>query len=363
MRSSGREVGLVCQDVHVTRLLVLGGSWFLGRAVVQDALARGWEVTTFRRGNSGQHVDGAELIRGDRTEATDVARLAKSGPWDAVVDSSGYVPREVLAVARALEPVVGRYVFISSVSVYEQWPLEPLTEDSPVLDCPSDTGPDFGYDGDPGPTIYGFTKAGCERAVVETFGDERSVLLRPGVMLGPREFVGRLPWWLRRVERGGRVLAPGRPDRAIQPVDVRDVAKFALRTASGPVGTFNVVGNGRETMGSFLEACRAVTESSARFEWITDEQWLAAQGVAQWTELPLWRTYAGSWAVSAKRALSAGLTIRPLRSTVEDTWTWLHTDDGSVVDERAAEHGLAADKEAAILGLWDAVNADRCGVE
>lgn len=176
------------------------------------------------------------------------------------------------------------------------------------------------------------------------------MLLRPGVMLGPREFVGRLPWWLRRVERGGRVLAPGRPDRAIQPVDVRDVVEFALRTTSGPVGTFNVVGNGRETMGGFLEACRAVMGSDVRFEWITDEQWLAAQGVAQWTELPLWRTYAGSWAVSAKRALSAGLTLRPLRSTVEDTWTWLHTDDGSVVDERAAKHGLAADKEAAILG-------------
>jgi hypothetical protein len=136
-----------------------------------------------------------------------------------------------------------------------------------------------------------------------------------------------------------------------------------LRTSSGPVGTFNVVGNGRETMGSLLEACRAVTGASARFEWITDERWLAAQGVAQWTEVPLWRTYVGSWAVSAKRALSAGLTLRSLRSTVEDTWTWLHTDDGSVVDERAAEHGLAADKEAAILGLWDAVNADRCGVE
>lgn len=127
----GREVGLVCQNGCVTRLLVLGGSWFLGPAIVEDALARGWEVTTFRRGQSGQDVDGVELIRGDRTDAADLARLAKSGPWDAVVDTSGYVPREVLAVTRTLEPVVGRYVFISSVSVYEQWPLEPLTEDSP----------------------------------------------------------------------------------------------------------------------------------------------------------------------------------------------------------------------------------------
>lgn len=347
----------------MTRLLVLGGSWFLGRAVVEDALARGWEVTTFRRGQTGQDVAGVEVVRGDRTNAADLTRLAKSGPWDAVVDTSGYVPKEVLAVARTLESVANRYVFVSSVSAYEQWPLERLTEDSPVLACPSDADADFGYDGNPGPTMYGFTKAGSERAVIETFGDQRSVLLRPGVILGPHEYVGRLPWWLRRIERGGRVLAPGRPDRVIQPVDVRDVAAFALHTAIGLTGTFNVTGNGRETMGSFLEACVAATRSSAQLEWVTDEQWLAAQGVAQWTELPLWRTYAGAWAVDSKRAFAAGLTPRPLRSTVEDTWTWLNSENASVAHGPASEHGIAAEKEAAILGVWDAVNADRCGAE
>lgn len=352
-----------CQDDDMTRLLVLGGSWFLGRAVVDDALARGWDVTTFRRGQSGQDVAGVETVTGDRTNPDDLARLAEAGPWDAVVDTSGYVPREVLAVARTLEPVVNRYVFISTVSVYEGWPLAPLTEESPVLACPSDAGADFGYDGDPGPSIYGFTKVGSERAVMETFGDQRTAVLRPGVILGPREYVGRLPWWLRRVERGGRVLAPGRPDRAIQPVDVRDVAAFALRTATGPAGTFNVAGNGRETMASFLDSCRAVTGSSAWFEWVTDEQWLVAQGVAQWTELPLWRTYAGAWAVDAKRAFSAGLTLRSLRTTVEDTWTWLNSDDLGVAHERASEQGISADKETAILGVWDAVKADRCGAE
>ncbi|MGH4017827.1 MAG: NAD-dependent epimerase/dehydratase family protein [Pseudonocardiaceae bacterium] len=345
----------------MARLLVLGGSWFLGRTVADAALAGGWEVTTFRRGRSGEDAPGVTAIRGDRTSAEDLARLVEAGPWDAVVDTSGYVPREVLAMARSLESVAGRYVFVSTVSVYQGWPTVPLTEDSAVLDCPPDAGPDFGYDGDPGPSVYGFTKAGSERAVAETFGPDRSVLLRPGVIVGPREYVGRLPWWLRRVARGGRVLAPGRPDRAIQPVDVRDVADFALRTATGPVGTFNVAASRRDSMGQFLAVCRDVTGSDARFEWITDEPWLVAQGVAQWTELPLWRTYAGAWAVDSSHAHAAGLAGRSLRSTAADTWEWMHSGDLGVAHSRASEQGIYPDKETAILGLWDAREADRCG--
>lgn len=347
----------------VTRLLVLGGSWFLGRAVVDAALARGWHVTTFRRGRGapGGDRDGVELVRGDRTNPDDLARLAKVGRWDAVIDTSGFVPREVLSVARALEPVVNRYVFVSTVSVYEGWPTEPLTETSAVLDCPSDAGPDFGYDGDPGPSIYGFTKAGSERAVWETFGHNRSVMLRPGVILGPREYVGRLPWWLHRVQRGGRTLAPGHPSRSIQPVDVRDVAAFALHTATGPVGTFNVTASGKETMSDFLGACKEVTGSDAEFEWITDEKWLAAQGVKQWTELPLWRTYRGAWAVDSTHAYQAGLTTRSLRDTVAATWAWLNSGDAAIAHERAAEQGIDPQKEKALLGVWDAWKADRCG--
>jgi nucleoside-diphosphate-sugar epimerase len=345
----------------VTRLLILGGSWFLGRAVVDAALLRGWDVTTFRRGQSGGGAPGVTVLRGDRTSAADLARLADAGPWDAVVDTSGYVPREVLAAARALEPVVGRYVFVSTVSVYQGWPTAPLTEDSPVLDCPPDAGPEFGYDADPGPSVYGFTKAGSERAVFETFGAQRSIALRPGVIIGPREYVGRLPWWLRRVARGGRVLAPGQPERRIQPVDVRDVAEFALRVALGRVGIFNVTAPGQDTMADLLTACREVTGSAAQFEWITDEQWLVAQGVRQWTELPLWRTYPGAWAVDSSRARAAGLHSRPLRSTVTDTWEWVHPGEPSVAHERAFEQGIDPDKENAILGIWDAREADHCG--
>ena len=268
------------------------------------------------------------------------------------MDTSGYVPREVLAVARALEPVADRYVFVSTVSVYQGWPVEPLTEDSPVLDCPADAGPDFGYDAVPGPSVYGFTKSGSERAVRDVFGDSRSAILRPGVILGPREYVGRLPWWLRRVQRGGQVLAPGNPERSIQPVDVRDVAAFGLHVATGPSGVFNVTAPGTDTMASFLNACRAVTGSDARFTWVTDEPWLVDQGGAQWTELPLWRTYAGAWAVDASGARDAGLTTRPLAETVADTWAWLGSGDVGVNHERAAEQGIDPTKEAAILSAW-----------
>ncbi|MGH3829312.1 MAG: NAD-dependent epimerase/dehydratase family protein [Pseudonocardiaceae bacterium] len=345
----------------MTRLLVLGGTWFLGRAVVDGALARGWEVTTFRRGHSGEDALGVTVVLGDRTKAMDLARLTDAGPWDTVVDTSGYVPREVLAGARVLEPVASRYVFVSTVSVYQGWPMVPLTEDSSLLECPPDAGPDFGYDGDPGPLVYGFTKAGSERAVVETFGAERSVMLRPGVIVGPREYVGRLPWWLRRVARGGRVLAPGRPGRRIQPVDVRDVADFALQTAVGPAGTFNITSSGHDTMADLLTACRDVTGSDARFEWITDEAWLVAQDVVQWTELPLWRTYSGAWAVDSSRARAAGLSTRSIRSTATDTWEWMHSGEPAIPHKRGSEQGIDPGKESAILGNWDARRTDHCG--
>ncbi|GDY33950.1 NAD-dependent epimerase/dehydratase family protein [Gandjariella thermophila] len=336
------------------RVLVLGGSWFLGRAVVETALDRGLEVTTFRRGLSGgADPDGVRGIRGDRTNPANLERLASAGPWDAVVDTTGYVPRDALAVARALEPVVERYVFVSTVSVYRGWPVEPLTEASPVLECPPDAGPHYGYDGDPGPSVYGFTKAGCERAVSTVFGPERTTVLRPGVILGPREYVGRLPWWLRRLERGGQVLAPGDPDRAIQPVDVRDVAVFALHSATVRAGTFNVTGPGVDTFGSLLAECAAVTESDAELVWAADD-FLVEQGIRQWTELPLWRTYAGAWDVDASGARAAGLVTRPLAETVADTWKWMHSGEEGIQHERAAELGITPQREAEVLAAWHA---------
>lgn len=346
------------------RLLILGSSWFLGHAVVLAAKQVGWDVTTFRRGRpeSGDDPGAVTVIHGDYADPAAVARLAEAGPFDAVIDNLAYTPRETLAVARALEPVTHQYVMISTVSVYEGWPTEPLTEDSAVLDCAPDAGPNPGYDGNPGPSTYGFGKAGCERAVLDTFGADRATILRPGVILGPREYVGRLPWWLRRIDRGGKVLGPGSPDRSIQPIDVRDVAAFAVRCAAGQPGVFNLAAPGHETMSDFLRACRHVTGSAADITWITDEPWLAAQGVKQWTELPLWRTYPGTWAVDASHARAAGLVTRSLMDTVSDTWQWMRYFT-AIAHERAGELGISPAKETAILDAWAAREADRCGAE
>ncbi|MDT0319282.1 NAD-dependent epimerase/dehydratase family protein [Streptomyces millisiae] len=337
------------------RILVLGGGWFLGRRIAEQALERGWEVSTFSRGRSGRDVPGVRAIRGDRTVEEDLKRLADAGPWDAVVDTSSadFAPRRILAGARVLEPAVGRCVYVSTVNAYVGWPFEPLSEDSPLLDAPPDAGEEFGRDGSSA-AYYGVQKAGSERAVVEAFGEGRALILRPGVILGPGEYVGRLPWWLRRAERGGEILAPGEPGQSIQPVDVRDVAAFALdQAAIGGAGAFNIAAPiGRETMAGFLTACVEVTGGGGELRWTPDDVLLAA-GVRQWTELPLWRAAPGSWRVDASRAQAAGLTCRPLAETVADTWAWLQGGGMPVEHPRWGEHGIAPEREAAILAALE----------
>ncbi|WEH27618.1 NAD-dependent epimerase/dehydratase family protein [Streptomyces sp. AM 3-1-1] len=333
------------------RILVLGGSWFLGRAVVGEALARGWEVTTFTRGRSGSVPEAARRVRGDRTVSADLDRLAAEGPWDAVVDtsSSELAPREVRKAVRALRGRVGRWVHVSTVSVYAGWPHEHLTEESPVLDCPADAGPEFGHTGPDGsPTVYGFQKAGGERAVLEVFGPE-AVLLRPGVILGPGEYVGRLPWWLRRAERGGTILAPEPRGLRLRPVDVRDVARFAMdRAESGATGPYNLAHPDGLTWEDFLRTCLRTTGGTGTVRWAPPGT-LAAHDVRQWTELPLWRTHAGVWEVDPTRAVAAGLHCRPLAETVAETWDWMREGGAAIPHPRAAEHGISPERETAVL--------------
>ncbi|MGW7365631.1 NAD-dependent epimerase/dehydratase family protein [Streptomyces sp. NPDC054841] len=333
------------------RLLVMGGTWFLGKEVVAGALRRGWEVTTFNRGRSGPDAPGTDSVRGDRTVSEDLRRLAARGPWDAVIDtsSSELAPRDVRLSTQTLSDQARRWVHISTVSVYAGWPHLALTEDSALLDCPADADNTYGYTGaDGSPTKYGFQKAGGERAVAEEF-DDRAVFLRPGVILGPGEYVGRLPWWLTRAHRGGRILAPAPSDRRIQPVDVRDVAAFALdqATASGG-GAYNVAHPNGITFADFLAACLDATGGSGRAAWATPDA-LAEHDVKQWTELPLWRTHAGVWLVDSGRAVTAGLRCRPIRETIAETWTWWQSDGRPVDHPRWADHGIDPEKEAKIL--------------
>ncbi|MFF4285582.1 NAD-dependent epimerase/dehydratase family protein [Streptomyces sp. NPDC001633] len=342
------------------KILVLGGTWFLGRAVAQAALDRGWTVSAFNRGRSGEAPAGTRAIRGDRTSVKDLSNLAQQGPWDAVIDTSAseLAPRDVLAGAQALEPVAGKYVYVSTVNAYRGWPNEPLTESSEVLDGPADADADYGrlppnWDGPD--WFYGRQKAGAERASLAAFGEKRVSILRPGVILGPGEYVGRLPWWLRRAAKGGEVLAPGEPSKTIQPVDVRDVAAFALdQAASAYGGRFNVTAPiGHETMNGFLTACLEVTGGLGHLVWAPDDV-LIAHGVEQWTELPLWRTHAGVWSIDSAGAQAAGLRCRPLTETVSATWEWLQAGGVPVEHPRWSEHGISAQREAEILANLNA---------
>ncbi|MFI5734023.1 NAD-dependent epimerase/dehydratase family protein [Kribbella sp. NPDC051587] len=203
------------------RLLILGGSWFLGRTVVSDALARGWEVTAFSRGKSGQPPTGATHVVGDRRNDADLHRLAEHGPWDALIDTSAYEPVDVAQVTDGLADLVEQYVLISTVSAYPDWPASPVDESSPLWPSSptyTEQSPELAHLTVGGQ--YGTLKAGCEAAAIE--GAKRSLILRPGVILAPGECVGRGLKLLDRAARGGRWLLPAPAEQPIQPIDVRD---------------------------------------------------------------------------------------------------------------------------------------------
>ncbi len=334
------------------RLLILGGSWFVGRAIVEQAVLGRHEVSVFNRGRTPASYPGTvRVLHGDRERGEDLERLAGQGPWDAVIDVAGSVPAVVRDAARALSPAAGRYVFVSTISVYRDWLDEPIDEGSALH--PGDP------DQDPGtrawdPASYGPLKAGCEQAIGRSYPADRTLIVRPGVVLGPGEYVGRLPWWLHRMHRAGRVLAPGTPDRAIQPIDVRDLAAFLLSlTARGRSGVYNVTAPpDRDTYGDLLTSCARAVGTHPDLTWI-DDDWLTRQDVRQWTELPLWLTATGTSTINPARAHAVGLTCRPLQDTVQDVWAWLTAGGTPVPHERAAEHGLAPDKEARLLRAWD----------
>ncbi|MCZ7375990.1 NAD-dependent epimerase/dehydratase family protein [Micromonospora sp. WMMC250] len=327
------------------RLLVLGGTGFVGGATVTEGVRRGWSVTVFNRGLHGVVPPGVHRLRGDRTAPDGLAALAGGG-WDLVVDTWDGAPRAALDAARALTDSVGHYVYVSSGSVYRDPSAHGLDEESPVVDADADS-----VDGD-----YPQLKAGAERAVREVFGD-RALIARAGLILGPGEDVGRLPWWLRRVERGGDVLAPGPAGLSVQYVDVRDLAGWMLDAGARRLGgTVNAVGRrAQTTMGELLDACVTATGADARLRW-TDPARIVAAGVQPWSDLPIWmptgHPYRGLLEQDVSRAHAAGLTCRPVAETVADTWRWLR-DVGDVPPRAGRPHrssiGLDPTREAAVL--------------
>jgi 2'-hydroxyisoflavone reductase len=304
------------------RILVLGGTRFLGRALVDEAVRRGYDVTTFSRGQT-QGRPGTEALHGDRTSAGDLRQLA-GRDWDAVLDTSVLAPAHVGASARLLAGSVGHYTYISTASVYAAWPQNAATEESPILDCAADAAGTVETLG------YGELKAGSERAVAESFPG-RNLIVRPGLIVGPHEDVGRLPWWLTRFARSGEILAPGEPDRPLRVTDVRDLASWVIdNTRRAIPGIMNAPGAEGVTISDLLTACEQVTMADGgtrpHVRWVPDGVLLTA-GVEPWMELPMWAPdipdFAAIWQISGGRAIRTGLEYRALAETVHDTWLWL----------------------------------------
>lgn len=329
------------------RVLVLGGSGFVGRAVVEEALGRGWEVTTFNRGRSEPAVPNVECLTGDRLREADLAVLAGRS-WDLVVDTWAGAPRAVADSAGLLAERAGRYAYVSSESVYEHPPPLGADESAQTVAASPDAGEDD----------YAALKRGGELAAEAAFGD-RALFARAATILGPHENIGRLPWWLLRMDRGGEVLAPGPPDRPLQYVDARDLARWLLDAAvAGASGPFNVAcRKGHATMATLLEACRDAAGPEAELTWVSPGH-VAASEIEGWTELPLWLPpddeYGWLHDMSVERAHAAGLECRPIGETVTDTWEWLVSIGKQ---PRLADHaapGLDAAKERAALAAWHA---------
>jgi 2'-hydroxyisoflavone reductase len=329
------------------RILVLGGTRFVGRHLVEAARAAGHVVTVFNRGATPLPWDGVEQLTGDR-ERTDLEAL-RGRDWDACLDVSGYLPQHVRASAELLRDHVARYVFISSASVYELPGEAPIGETGAVHPAPAEEVESVL------PGLYGALKVACEREVERAFPG-RALILRPGIVAGPYDPTNRFPWWVERVGLGGEVLAPGAPDSPVQLVDGRDLALFAAALLEQEAtGTFTVCGE-PSSFGELLAACLAGTGSDATLTWV-GEQALLAAGIEPFDELPLWppdepdnRAF---YTFSNARARAAGLELRPLAETARDTWEWLSAVRAGDLPEPIAggfvARGLSHEREAALL--------------
>jgi nucleoside-diphosphate-sugar epimerase len=309
------------------RLLILGGTVFLGRHVVDAALGRGHEVTIFTRGRHGAAPDGVEHVIGDRADVTPL----RGRSWDAAIDTSGYDPAQVDA-SSALD--VGHYVFVSSCNAYPDWPERPVDEDSPTWQDGEGYGPD---------------KAAAERFVLARGG----AVVRAGLIVGPHDNIFRLPWWVRRIREGGAIPAPGRPDRALQIIDARDLAAWMLDLAERRIaGAFNGTAPiGQTTMEELLRAA----DPDADLRWIPEDK-LEEAGVEPWMEFPLWlpERFEGTWRIGTEKAQAAGLRTRPVGETVADIAAWLENGGEAELDEWRSEHRpgkMSAEREAALSRL------------
>ena len=338
------------------KLLIIGGTRFVGRHLVAAALACGHEVTLFHRGASSSPAStGVEVILGDRN--TDIAKLA-GRQWDAVIDTCGYLPRSVKTAAEFLSDAVDRYVFISSQSAYADVSVPGVVESSPLATLTSeqlDEANRIDSSGYPSyGASYGGLKALCEQTIEQVMPG-RTLVIRPGLIVGPNDYTDRFTYWVLRVARGDEVLAPGRPERPVQFIDARDLAEWMVflieRSASGVYNANRLPQT--MTMRDVLDECRVVSGSDASFTWVS-ETFLREEGVAAWSEMPLWLPeedapqLRGFMFVNCDKAVAAGLRFRPLRETISDTLSWAKRELIYI----PLKAGLDTAREEALLRKW-----------
>ena len=328
------------------RILILGGTKFLGPALVEAARKRGHVVTLFNRGKTNPHLfPDLEKLRGDRDGQLDAL---KGRTWDAVIDDSGYVPRVVKQSAELLAPNVKQYLFVSSISVYRDDIPAGSDEDAPVQELSDPKSEDVRKD-------YGALKAACERAA-EAALPGRTAVIRPTLIVGPDDPTDRFTYWPVRLDRGGEVLAPGDGEDPTQIIDVRDLAAFMIGLVEADVnGRFNAAGPEKTlTMKAMLEGCAKGVGAKGSLTWVP-AKFLEEQKVAPWGDMPAWVPRgpdSGAMAVSNARAVAKGLRFRPLPETAKDTLAWWKAQPE---DRRAKlRAGIAAEREAEVLAAWKA---------
>jgi 2'-hydroxyisoflavone reductase len=327
------------------RVLILGGTLFLGRHIVEALLVRGHEVTIFHRGQRGRDLfPHVERVLGDR--ATDLDRLPADATWDAVVDTSGYVPGIVAASAAALQDRVRQYVFISSISVYDI-SVPRIDEATAIPELPPGASREVMV-----PETYGPLKRLCELEALAAFGPDRTLIVRPGLIVGPYDTSDRFTYWPLRFARGGDVLVPDDPAAVIQWIDVRDLAEFIVHTieqASG--GVVNTVGPATAAyLPELFDACRWASGVDSRIVPV-DVATLMAAGITGWVDLPVWsplgQGHDGVTHTDPSRAIAMGLRYRSLAETVVDTLRWAQHER----DDEPLKAGLSAEREAELLAL------------
>ncbi len=340
-------------------ILILGGTAFLGRHLTEVALARGHRVTLFNRGKTHPELfPQVERLQGDRlTDLTALAdAIAQGRRWDAVIDVAGYVPRVVQESATLLESAVDHYTFISSISVYADFKNVGMDETGPLGQISEEAVLRVKTNSDINGENYGPLKALCEEEVLQLYG-ERSLVVRPGLIVGPHDPTDRFTYWPHRVAQGGRVLAPDRPEHGTQVIDVRDLAEWTLRMIEAKAsGIYNATGPDYTlTLGAILQECSAASQAlglpEATVHWV-DERFLLDEGVQPWSDLPLWIPSSdpdsvGFDAVNCEKAIAQGLHFRPIGETVRDTLAWDRTREGHTF-----KAGLSQAREAELLAKF-----------